>query len=259
MKLAELQRYFASAATSGSGPLPELERVFFGSKQLSAQARLAIYNRAYFYRLLDALASVFGHTKRLLGELEFERLGLAYLSRHPSEHPAVERIGRAFPEYLRVTGAPPLIVDLASLEWARLCALVAPNPASIASVHAIQPSQFPEARLRFVPSLHWLELDPRVLSAFAGEQLDSSAVAALQPACRVAIWRSQHVVMQQAVADCEWQAFSHAASGATLSQVCSVFDSGSAAEDVQRAFRVLSGWFARNWLEKVEHGQALAI
>ncbi|MEI9949260.1 MAG: DNA-binding domain-containing protein [Pseudomonadota bacterium] len=96
MNLAELQHYFARAATSGSGPLPELDRVFLGSERLSAKDRLAIYNRGYFYRLLDALASVFSQTKRLLGDPQFERLALAYLARHPSEHPAVERVGRSF-------------------------------------------------------------------------------------------------------------------------------------------------------------------
>lgn len=251
MKLAELESYFARAATSGSGPLPDLDQVFLGSEQLSAEDRLAIYNRGYFYRLLEALASVFAHTKRLLGDADFERLGLSYFLRHPSEHPAVERVGRAFSEYLRAAGAPVTIVDLASLEWARLCALVAPNPASVASQHALEPSEFPRARLRFVPSLHWLELDPRALSAFAGEHPDSSA-AALRPKCQVAIWRSQHAVHHQTLDASEWQALTCAASGATLSHVCNVFNSGSDAADVQRAFQVLSSWFLRNWLEKVE-------
>jgi len=259
VKLAELELYFARAATSGTGPLPDLDRVFSGSERLSARDRLGIYNRGYFYRLLAALASVFVHTKRLLGDRDFERLGLAYLARNPSEHPAVERVGRAFSAHLRGESAQATIVDLAALEWARLCALVAPNPASVASVHTIQPSQFPQARLHFVPSLRWLELDPRALSAFAGEQPDSSATAPLRPACRVAIWRSQHAVLHQALDESEWQAFSRAASGATLSQVCSVFDRGSAAEDEQRAFQVLSSWFARKWLERVEHGEAPAI
>jgi len=262
VKLAELERYFASAATSGSGPLPDLERIFVGSDQLSAKDRLAIYNRGYFYRLLDALASVFGQTKRLLGDADFERLGLAYVAQYPSEHPAVERIGRAFPAYLRGVHAPATIVDVASLEWARLCALVAANPRSVATVHAIEPGLFPQARLRFVPSLHWLELDPRALSAFAGEAPARAAQATADPPgplLGVAVWRNQHAVRHEALDASEWTALVCAAGGGTLSEVCSAFASESAADDVHRAFQVLSNWFAKQWLEQIEYGEARRI
>ena len=251
MKLAELEDYFARAVTSGSGPLPDLERVFVGNARLSAVERLSIYNRGYFYRLLDALSSVFGQTKRVLGEASFERLGLSYVTLHPSEHPSVERVGRSFPKYLRSIGAAAVVVDLAALEWARLCALVAPNPASVASVDAIEPERFPEARLSFVPSLQRLELDPRALRAFAGDDVSAVELLAVEaPArCGVAVWRSQHAVRHQSVEPTEWQALESAASGATLSRMCTLFDSGSPSEDVEIAFRMLSAWFARHWLE----------
>jgi len=254
MDLAELERYFANAATSGSGPVSGLERVFVGDRRLSASDRLAIYNRGYFYRLLDALASVFDRTQSVLGNAEFERLGLAYLSQYPSEHPAVERVGRFFPDYLRARAAAPAIVDLASLEWARLCALVAANPSNVATVESVEPSSFPRARLRFVPALHWLELDPAALSAFDDAGAGPSSGAA--PACPVAIWRRQHAVVHQALDALEWQALLSAARGDPLSRVCAAFDSGSPADDVQRAFRVLSAWFSRHWVERVEYQEA---
>ena len=255
MKLAELQAYFAQAATSSNGPIAGLDRVFSGNARLPAEDRLAIYNRGYFYRLLDALASVFRQTKRVLGDSDFERLGLAYLAQHPSEHPAVERIGRSFSQYLGTVATPAITVDLAALEWARLCALVAPNPGRLATVQAIEPSQFPQARLRFVPSLQRLELDPRALVAYAGEDPmleKSSAAASGIPRCTVAVWRSYHAVVHEPVSPLESRAWAIAASGATLSRVCAIFDDGSEAEDVRRALEVLSSWFARKWLEIVD-------
>lgn len=252
MNLAELQRYFVQAATSGSGPLPDLERVFSGSEQLSASARLGIYNRSYFYRLLDALSSVFTRTKHWLGASEFERLGLAYIERNPSQHPAVERFGRAFPEYLRLAAAPSVVADLASLEWARLCALVAPNPRSIASVRDIDSAGFPRASLRFVPSLHWLELEPAAVRAFVDDVASASDVAAGEEArCGVAVWRREHAVEHQVLDSVEWQALVTAAGGADLSRVCAAFDTGSAHADIQRAFQAFSRWYARQWLERV--------
>lgn len=251
MNLAELEQYFARAATSGSGPLPELDRVFLGSERLSATDRLAIYNRGYFYRLLDALASVFSQTQRLLGDSDFERLGLGYVARHPSDHPAVERIGRSFPEYLRGAGTPPWVVDLASLEWARLCALVAANPRSLATVDGIDPSSFPHARLHFVPSLHWLELDPRALPAFndAASVTDLRGTLPPGPPCGVAVWRTQHTVLHESLGAAEWKALLGAAAGARVWQICTLFDHGSEAEAVDGAFQTLSRWFARGWLE----------
>jgi hypothetical protein len=251
VNLAELQRYFARAATSGSGPLPDLERVFLDSERLSASERLAIYNRSYFYRLLDALAVVFAQTKRLLGESEFERLGLNYIEQNPSLHPAVERFGRAFPEYLRLL-AEPLIVDVASLEWTRLCALVAPDPQQIASTRTIEANRFPRARLRFVPSLQWLELAPNALQAFGGG-VTASTEFATDSRRGVAVWRNGHSVQQHFLDDTEWLALQSAASGTTLDRVCALFDTGSAEGDVQDAFRVLSCWFARQWLESVTY------
>ena len=262
MKLAELEQYFASAATSGTGPLPGLDRVFSSSPQLSAADRLAIYNRNYFYRLLAALAAVFSQTKRVLGDADFERLGLAYLARYPSEHPAVERVGRSFCEFLRSVEAQPTVVDLAALEWARLCALLAPNPRSLLTARRIEPSRFPRARLRFVPSLHWLELDPRALTAFAAERpslAEPFTDGTPSSLCRVAVWRSQHAVLQQVLDALEWAALTRAADGATLSRVCAVFDSGSEIEDVGRAFQVLSSWFARRWLADVEIDETQSI
>jgi hypothetical protein len=156
-------------------------------------------------------------------------------------------------------GTRALVVDLAALEWARLCALVAANPASVASVNAIEPSSFPRARLRFVPSLHWLELDPHALLVFDGAApaaMDVCAADAPRPPCGVAVWRSQHTVRHESLSPPEWNALLSAAAGATLEQICTVFDADSEAEAVGSAFQVLSRWFAREWLEVVVASEA---
>jgi len=252
MNLAELQRYFAEAATSGSGPVAGLEQVFVGSEGLPAQERLAIYNRCYFHRLLDALASVFAHTRSVLGEPDFQRLGLSYLAHHPSEHPAIERVGRRFAEYLRSAGVSPVIVDLASLEWTRLCALVACKEANIAGRDAVDPTRFPSAHLRFVPSLHRLELDPRAIELFESKTTVQVELGTTQGAARgVAVWRQGHTVHHQIMDGVEWRALTCATGGAELSEVCAVFDTGSVSEDVQLAFQVISRWFERQWLESL--------
>ena len=226
MKLSELQRYFAAAATTGTGPIAGLEDVFVARGSLSASERLAIYNRGYYYRLLDALASVFGATKQALGDAEFERLGLAYVAQYPSEHPAVERVGRRFAGYVRERfPAPNPLGDVADLDWARLCALVAPNPVTVALAHELAPAQFPGARLRFVPALQCLP--------------------------SAAVWRAGNAVRELPLEILEFQALNLATAGATMSEVCALFDTGQVTADTQRAFAVISAWFGREWVESV--------
>lgn len=256
MKLAELERYFATAVTSGSGPIAGLDQVFHGSERLSASSRLAIYNRGYHSRLLDALSSVFGETKRVLGAAEFERLGLRYVSQKPSSHPAVERFGRLFSDHLRgQQSLPSAVADLAELEWARLCALVAPNPRTLARASAIEPKAFPEARLRFVASLQCLELEPRALQAFAGNSppLPWAPNGPNEPLERtgVAIWRSGHIVHHESLAPLEFRALCAARKGSVMARMCAVFDTGEGDADAERAFHVVAAWFGREWVESV--------
>jgi hypothetical protein len=257
--LADLQRYFATVATSTSGPPADIDAIFVSSARLSASERLGIYNRGYHHRLLDALASVFTHTKFALGEADFERIGLVYLASHPSEHPAVERVGRLFPEYLRTLDAVPNeLADLATLEWARLHALVAANPSALESAHRIDPERFPYSRLRFVSSLSIHQVGGRALSLFSqkatpSEQLSTPSSSTADRAVRaVAVWRKRYRVQHAVLEELEAEAWQLAASGASVSHFCELFDSGAPTADAQHAFRVVATWFEREWIEAID-------
>jgi len=256
VKLAELERYFAAVAASTSGPPADLDEVFKGSPRLGASARLGIYNRGYHYRLLGALASVFARTKAALGDAAFERLGLQYLARHPSEHPAIERVGRLFPQYLEQL--PKLArehVGLAALEWARLTALVAADPEALAFAHGVDPANFPSSRLHFVPSLGTLSLHARALQLFpgvSGPSADSGSTDSEVQPLGVAVWRQRHAVLHEALDTREFDALELARAGASVTRFCAVFASSTPTEDAARAFRVVSGWFAREWIERSE-------
>jgi hypothetical protein len=253
VKLAELERFFSDAVTSGSGPHAGLEAVFLSDARLSASDRLAIYNRGYYYRLLDALCSVFEQTARVLGNAAFERLALAYLTLHPSQHPAVERVGRLFPRYLRGhQDVANSVADLASLEWARLCALVAPNPRVLLTAGGIDPALFPSSRVYLVPALHWLELDSLALEAYAGTELSSTQRSAPAERRGVAVWRKQHAVVHEPFAAVQLEALQLAADGASIARICACFESDDVMRDTERAFEMLSGWLSRHWLERVE-------
>ena len=248
MNLAELERYFARVATSTSGPPEDLREVFKDGPKLSARELMRIYNRGYHYRLLDVLASVFERTREALGHAEFERLGLLYLERAPSEHPAVERVGRHFAEVLAEDDSvAPACRDLARLEWARLLALVAPDADEIATASAVDPARFPEQRLHFAPSLCVLELAPAALELFATSANPTPGATS----CGVAVFRRRHAVTHERLAPDELRALTLALAGETVSRACSAFDTGDETRDVPRAFSAISAWLAREWVTRV--------
>jgi len=248
MNLAELQRYFARVATSTSGPPADLGEVFRDSPHLSAHELMRIYNRGYHYRLLGVLAAVFERTRAALTGAEFERLGLLYLVQYPSEHPAVERVGRHFADFLARSELPdPAIVDLARLEWARLCALVAADALSLAA-NTIDIARFPTQVARFVPALMSLRVRPRALALFAG--------AADEPEQNeprgVVVYRRGHAIVHEAISPAELAALARAAAGQPMSAVCAAFETGNDAADVARAFSVISSWFERGWIAELQ-------
>ena len=247
MDLSELQRYFARVATSTSGPPDDLSEVFKDSPRLPARELMRIYNRGYHYRLLGVLASVFERTHAALGAAEFERLGLLYLAQYPSQHPAVERVGRHFAEYLAASadGAAE-VADLARLEWTRLLALVAPDDDRI-DVSAIDATRFPTQRVRFVHSLHVLDLSAVALALFNGEASPADAGARR----RIVVSRVRHTVTQDVVPAEEFSALALARAGEPMSRVCAVFDTGDEIGDISRAFAVISSWFGRGWVAEL--------
>ena len=70
------------------------------NKQLSAFDRLELYNRQYWYRLLDALAEDFPALRAVLGPKRFEALSIAYLGAHPSRSFSLRNLGSSVVEWM---------------------------------------------------------------------------------------------------------------------------------------------------------------
>src|ERR1035438_8767523 len=97
MNLATLQREMAAAvmlplttdegmraeAADGRAMTEVAERFIAPNSRLSAFERLEIYNRQYWFRVLDALADDFPALRAVVGGLIFEKLSIQYLTAHP--------------------------------------------------------------------------------------------------------------------------------------------------------------------------------
>ncbi len=93
------------------------------NSQLTAFERLEIYNRQYWYRVLDSLAEDFVALRMILGSRAFHRLSVAYLCAHPSRSFTLRNLGVRLADWLLAnphhTGRRhALAVDVARIEWA---------------------------------------------------------------------------------------------------------------------------------------------
>lgn len=83
--------------------------------------RLHIYRQAYVARLTAALRDNFGVVPRVVGDVGFDTLALAYIAAHPSTHPSIRWFGERLPEFIAAHAdlvPHAAVVDLARLEWA---------------------------------------------------------------------------------------------------------------------------------------------
>src|SRR5690349_9859437 len=139
--LAQIQRWMQAVLTHPAGAADgvasaaarqeidvapeEAERVVNPSRALSGLERLAIYNRAYYARLLDCLRESYPVLFHALGEDAFGAFALDYLQKYPSRSYTLSDLGANFPHYLRESRPPDdpspswpdFVIDLATLEW----------------------------------------------------------------------------------------------------------------------------------------------
>jgi Putative DNA-binding domain len=90
---------------------------------LTSFERLEIYNRQYWFRVIDAVSEDFPALRAVLGRERFDSMVLAYLRENPSTSFTLRNLGARLPAYLGSypeLGGPQhaLAVDVARLEWA---------------------------------------------------------------------------------------------------------------------------------------------
>ncbi len=95
--------------------------------RLTSFDRLEIYNRQYWFRLLDCLHEDYPGLRAVLGDKRFMRLAEAYLIRHPSTSATLRDLGQYLVDFLAEEPGltephGKLARDMARLEWAQVVA-----------------------------------------------------------------------------------------------------------------------------------------
>lgn len=95
------------------------------NRQLTSFDRLEIYNRGYWFRVLDCFFEDYPGLRAVLGERRFSRLAMAYLSAHPSHSFTLRNLGCCLVDFIAARPAftgdlQDLCLDMARLEWAHI-------------------------------------------------------------------------------------------------------------------------------------------
>lgn len=144
-----------------------VEEFILPNDRMSAFERLEVYNRQYWYRLLDCLHEDYPGLRALLGESQFHRLCRDYLAACPSESWTLRNLGSRLVDYLKSQPArwnPALhakAVDVARTEWAQTLAFdeAARSPVRGDDLLGADPAVL---KLGVQPYLSLLELDHAV-------------------------------------------------------------------------------------------------
>jgi hypothetical protein len=129
--------------------------------RLGSFERLEIYNRQYWFRVLDALGEDFPGLRAIVGSRRFEALCKAYLVECPSESFTLRNLGarlewwlRTNPQWIRPRAG--LALDMVRLEWAEIEAFDAAVEPALTPQDALASELDPQFRLQ--PYLQLLKL-----------------------------------------------------------------------------------------------------
>ena len=174
-------------------PMAEVAEEFIKpTDRLSAFERLELYNRMYWFRLIDILHDDNPGLRALLGRKKFTRLVEAYLAKYPSRSFTLRNLGSRLVRFLREEPAltaprTALAVDIARFEWSQTVAFdEAKRPVITPAEIAATPPE--RLRLRLQPYLTLLALDhpvdEYVLAVKKRDALRSEASNAVESSAR---------------------------------------------------------------------------
>jgi Putative DNA-binding domain len=100
--------------------------------RLNSFERLEIYNRQYWFRVLDCLHDDYPGLGAILGTKKFTQLATAYLAKYPSNSFTLRNLGERLEQFIReepgwTSPHEPLALDMVRFEWAQTVAFDGPS------------------------------------------------------------------------------------------------------------------------------------
>ncbi|MGA3068163.1 MAG: DNA-binding domain-containing protein [Tepidisphaeraceae bacterium] len=145
-------------------PMQEVAAEFIKpNDRLTSLERIEIYNKQYWFRLVDCMFDDFPGLRAVLGRLKFNALLRAYLVQYPSRSFTLRNLGSHLAQFMKanpklVSPRPDLAIDMAKFEWAQMIAFDGPAhpPLTVDDLLGKPPSKL---RLALQPYLTILKLN----------------------------------------------------------------------------------------------------
>lgn len=229
-----------------TGRVKDAAREILPSRTLAPEERLGIYAEMYFLRLRDALVNDYPALRALLGAGGFEKLARAYLAKHPSRHPSLNRLGDRLPGYLaRKTVRVPrraLLHDVARLELAVTEVFDEKRDATLdaKALEGIAPEAWAAARFELIAASRLLALDHRVnaLVTAARREEPLPAVQKKKKKSFLVVYRKDYVVWRLELEEAAYRILEALARGVPLGRAIAL----SKIDDPERVFAWFQEW-----------------
>jgi hypothetical protein len=238
--------------------------------RLSSFERIEIYNRQYWFRLIDVLYEDFPGLRAVLGDEQFSLLTRAYLAKYPSRSYTLRNLGRRLPQFLEEEpswGNPHrrMAQDMARFEWAQVVAFDGPAkaPISPADLACGDPRRL---RLSLQPYLTLLEiaypldkfslaLKKQSLRGEASNAMDEHSPArrasrVRRPRARrtfLAVHRHDNDIYYQRLEPAAYRILTALSGGVTLAEACRLAGAGATPLRLKNWF---ANWSALGWFCK---------
>jgi hypothetical protein len=166
---------------SDGRPMDEFAAEFIKpNDRLSSFDRLEIYNRQYWFRVLDCLYDDYPGLMAVVGEEKFLKLATAYLSKYQSDSYTLRNLGDRLEKFIREESHwtepnQALAIDMVRFEWAQVVAFDGPSKPVVTPDDLMDDS--PESlRLGLQPYLSILRLDYPVDDFLIGVKKDADSL-----------------------------------------------------------------------------------
>lgn len=218
--LIDLQQRFQRHLLHGDATLHEVVR----SGGIGPARRLAVYQHAYRWRLVEALRDTYGHTHRYLGDTRFDAAALAHVEAHPPVHASLRDYGDGFDGTLAAahpgSGELP---ELARLDLALRRAFDGPDAPvlTLGGLAALGPARWAEASFELQPTARRFPLCFNTLPLWQAldEEREPPMPEPLPEPAEVIVWRRGHQPHFRSLGPFEAAALDAVQSGASFAEM----------------------------------------
>ncbi len=233
----QLSRFHA--AITGLAPIETAEDLVVAD-HIDARSRLHVYRHAYTARMADVLEHDYPKLARVT---DLRALVSDYLRAHPPRHPSLREAGAPLASFLATVDSAVHLVDLATLERARVEVFDGPDAVPLAreDLATLEPTEFPALRLALVPSSRVVTMMTNADEIWDAIEDNRDPPAPAPTERTVLVWRRDYTVIHRTLEPDEARIAPSLAAGTTFGDLCDELDA-AAERAAERAIELLVRW-----------------